>query len=180
MEKRHLNAKFEGKESVSSVYTVSLLPRQSLLLTKPFVMMNQMIWNAWNGLALRIKCGRIGGRSDPAESTQHLTDAGEVINHPSPTLEGILVGLGRKCDLQPDPQLRWNILIAGGSTGLRYTRVAKEKNTPWLVSASELYRPSDHRLSAKLVPTLMDRGCHVVSVTDSYGSILGFLDRTRL
>jgi hypothetical protein len=25
-----------------------------------------------------------------------------------------------------------------------------------------------------------DRGCHVVSVTDPYGRILGFLDRTRL
>jgi hypothetical protein len=24
-----------------------------------------------------------------------------------------------------------------------------------------------------------DRGCHVVSVTDSYGRILGFLDRSR-
>jgi hypothetical protein len=32
---------------------------------------------------------------------------------------------------------------------------------------------------AKLVPTSMDRGCHVVSVTDLYGSILGFLDRNR-
>jgi hypothetical protein len=34
------------------------------------------------------------------------------------------------------------------------------------------------RLSAKLVPNSADRGCHVVSVTDSYGRILGFLDRT--
>jgi CBS-domain-containing membrane protein len=42
---------------------------------------------------------------------------------------------------------------------------------------SELYRPSDHCLSAKLVPSLSDRGCHVVSVTDPYGRILGFLDR---
>jgi hypothetical protein len=30
--------------------------------------------------------------------------------------------------------------------------------------ASELYRPSDHRLSAKLVLTFADRGCHVVSI----------------
>jgi hypothetical protein len=29
----------------------------------------------------------------------------------------------------------------------------------------------------KLVPTFADRGCHVVSVTDPYGHILGFLDR---
>jgi hypothetical protein len=49
---------------------------------------------------------------------------------------------------------------------------------PWPQSASELYRPSDSRLSATLVPTSADRGCHVVSVTDPYGRILGFLDRT--
>jgi hypothetical protein len=34
-------------------------------------------------------------------------------------------------------------------------------------------------LSAKLVPALADRGWHVVSVTDPYGRILGFLDRNR-
>jgi hypothetical protein len=43
----------------------------------------------------------------------------------------------------------------------------------------ELYRPSDRRLSAKLVPTFADRRCRVVSVTDPYGRILGFLDRSR-
>jgi hypothetical protein len=53
------------------------------------------------------------------------------------------------------------------------------KQTPWSESASELYRPSDRRLSEKLVPTFADRGCHVVSVTDPYGRILGFLDRNR-
>jgi hypothetical protein len=42
---------------------------------------------------------------------------------------------------------------------------------------SELYLPSDRRLSAKLVPTFADRGCYVVSVTDPYGRILEFLDR---
>jgi hypothetical protein len=46
-------------------------------------------------------------------------------------------------------------------------------------SASELYRPSDRRLSVKLVPTFVDGGFHVVSVTDPYGSVLGFLDRRR-
>jgi hypothetical protein len=40
------------------------------------------------------------------------------------------------------------------------------KQTPWSESASELYRPSDRRLSAKLVLTFEGRGCHVVSVTD--------------
>jgi hypothetical protein len=51
-------------------------------------------------------------------------------------------------------------------------------NTPLPESDKELYRPSDHRLSAKLVPTFAYRGCHVVSVTDPYGRILSFLDRS--
>jgi hypothetical protein len=36
----------------------------------------------------------------------------------------------------------------------------------WFESASEPYQLSNRRLSAKLVPTFVDRGCHVVSVTD--------------
>jgi hypothetical protein len=55
----------------------------------------------------------------------------------------------------------------------------KYKKTPWSESASEVYRPSGRSLSAKLVPTFADRGCHVISVTDPYGRILGFLDRSR-
>jgi hypothetical protein len=51
------------------------------------------------------------------------------------------------------------------------------EETPWPESASELHRPSDRRLSAKLVPTFADRGCHVVSVTDPYSRILNLLDR---
>jgi hypothetical protein len=43
--------------------------------------------------------------------------------------------------------------IAGGKTKLR-----------GLYCASELYRPSDRRLLAKLVQTFGDRGCRVVSV----------------
>jgi CBS-domain-containing membrane protein len=57
--------------------------------------------------------------------------------------------------------------------------VSDKKITPWPESESELYRPSDRRLSAKLVSTFADKGCHVVSVMDPYGSILGFLDRSR-
>jgi hypothetical protein len=52
----------------------------------------------------------------------------------------------------------------------------KKKQTPWPESASELYRPSDRRLSAKWLPTFADRRRHVVSMTDPYGRILGFLD----
>jgi hypothetical protein len=53
------------------------------------------------------------------------------------------------------------------------------KQTPWSETASELYQPSDRRLSAKWLPTFADKGCHVVRVTDPYGRILGFLDRRR-
>jgi hypothetical protein len=49
----------------------------------------------------------------------------------------------------------------------------------WFLSASRLYSPSDRHLSAKLVLTFADRGCYVVSVTDPYVRILGFLDRSR-
>jgi hypothetical protein len=50
--------------------------------------------------------------------------------------------------------------------------------TPWHESTSELYRPNDRRFSAKLMRTFEDRGCHVVSATDLYCRILGFLDRS--
>jgi hypothetical protein len=63
---------------------------------------------------------------------------------------------------------------------LKLTIYEKLNSTPWPESASELYRPSDRRLSAKLVPTFADIGCHVVRVTDLYGRILGFLDRNYL
>jgi hypothetical protein len=61
--------------------------------------------------------------------------------------------------------------VAGG--------LQQNKETPWSEIASELYRPRDRRLSAKWLPTFADKGCHVVSVTNPYGRILGFLDRSR-
>jgi hypothetical protein len=57
------------------------------------------------------------------------------------------------------------------------TLIKQTKQTSWCESASE--RARDRRLSAKLVPNFADRVCHVVSVTDPYGRILGFLDRSR-
>jgi hypothetical protein len=61
---------------------------------------------------------------------------------------------------------------------LKFFSIKNIKKTPWSESASELYRPSDRRLSAKRLPTCADTECHVVSVTDSYGRILDFLDRS--
>jgi hypothetical protein len=46
------------------------------------------------------------------------------------------------------------------------TYTNKNKQTPWLESAFELYRPSDRLLSTKLMPTLADRGCRVVKATN--------------
>jgi hypothetical protein len=68
-----------------------------------------------------------------------------------------------------------------GSFANQSMPIQKFKNfiTPWPWSESELYRPSDRRLSAKLVPTFADRVCRVVSATDPYGRILGFLDQRR-
>jgi hypothetical protein len=43
----------------------------------------------------------------------------------------------------------------------------------------ELYRPRHRRLSATLVPSFADRRFYVLSLTESYGRILGFLDRSR-
>jgi hypothetical protein len=54
----------------------------------------------------------------------------------------------------------------------------KAKKAPWPESASELYRPSNRRLSEKLVPTFVDGQFHVIRVTDPYGRILDFLDRS--
>jgi hypothetical protein len=54
------------------------------------------------------------------------------------------------------------------------------KKIPWPKSASELYRPNDRRLSAKLVTTFADRGYHVVSVTNPYGRNVDFYISVRL
>jgi hypothetical protein len=56
----------------------------------------------------------------------------------------------------------------------------QNKQTLWPGSASELYRPSVRRLSAKLVPTFAVRGCQVVSGTDPYDRILGFLNLQKI
>jgi hypothetical protein len=49
--------------------------------------------------------------------------------------------------------------IVWQTSGAEYrTIVFFKENTPWPESANELYRPSDRRLSAKLVPTFADRG----------------------
>jgi hypothetical protein len=57
----------------------------------------------------------------------------------------------------------------------------KQENKLLVLSqrANYVYGQSGRRFSASLLPTFADRGCHVISVTDPYGRILGFLDRSR-
>jgi hypothetical protein len=76
------------------------------------------------------------------------------------------------------PYLSFSQCVSPGEV-LKAIRNKMYKNTPWPESASKLYRPSDRRLSGKLVPTFEDRGCHMVSVTYPYGRIPGFPDRSR-
>jgi hypothetical protein len=68
-----------------------------------------------------------------------------------------------------------------GKTNINLNSITKQtaKQTPWPESAIELYRPSDRRLSTKLLPTCVDMGRHVVSLTNLCFRILGFLDRSR-
>jgi hypothetical protein len=51
--------------------------------------------------------------------------------------------------------------------------------TLWPKFANKLYRLSDRRLSAKLVPNFVERRYRMVSATDLYCYILGVLDRSR-
>jgi hypothetical protein len=51
----------------------------------------------------------------------------------------------------------------------------EKKNSVACVRSRKLYRPSDRRLSAKLVPTLADRGCCVVSATNPPKSLISVL-----
>jgi hypothetical protein len=68
--------------------------------------------------------------------------------------------------------------VVGVQSGFSLTSFEEtEIKAPWPESASKLYRLSDRRLLAKLVPTFDDRHSHLVSVTDCYGRILGFLER---
>jgi hypothetical protein len=65
----------------------------------------------------------------------------------------------------------------GNNYMLFWTKTKQTNNS--VARIRERTIPSDRRLLAKLVPTFVDRGCHVVRMTHPYGHILGFLDRSR-
>jgi hypothetical protein len=51
--------------------------------------------------------------------------------------------------------------------------------TPWLLSVSNLYRPSDRRFFGEVSANVCGEGCRVVSAAHPYGRNLGFLDQSR-
>jgi hypothetical protein len=72
----------------------------------------------------------------------------------------------------------YNEKIFSSPVSRLHSKKKKLKSMVW-VRERTIPTPSDRRLSAKWLPTCADRGCHMVSVTDPSGSILGFLDRSR-
>jgi hypothetical protein len=68
----------------------------------------------------------------------------------------------------------WKDFLNFHNSGIKKT---KKQNKLHGLSLQTNY--SDRRFSAKWLPTFADKGCHVVIVTDPYGRILGFLDRSR-
>jgi hypothetical protein len=94
--------------------------------------------------------------------------------------------------LPPPPDIPDNesANLAVNNSGIRLIHRLKPRTSqitthpPWgifikLRGLSPRENYTDSRLSTKLMPIFADRGCHVVSVTDPYGRILGFLDRMR-
>jgi hypothetical protein len=69
----------------------------------------------------------------------------------------------------------WN--ISWLSTDYKALKHTKKNSMVWV--RQRTIPPGGPTLSAKWLPTFADRVCHVVSVTDPYGRILGFLDRSR-
>jgi hypothetical protein len=101
------------------------------------------------------------------ETRNTIAETGEAV--------GTLWNISGILKLILSPSALYNLLPGKYyNPGLLYCN--KLKKTKLRGLASELYRPSYRRLSAKLVATFLDTGCDVVSVTNPYGRILGFLD----
>jgi hypothetical protein len=69
---------------------------------------------------------------------------------------------GGTAESQSGRDSKKDLLNAGYILTLRPRCSVLLKRTPWPESASELYRPSNRRLSAKLVPPFADRGVFVL------------------
>jgi hypothetical protein len=73
--------------------------------------------------------------------------------------------------------------VAGGGEVTSVSQIKREilivnyhhnQLTPWLQSASELYRQSDRRMLAKLVPTFADRGVSHGHCSGSPTAVISF------
>jgi hypothetical protein len=64
------------------------------------------------------------------------------------------------------PTFKHIVMINENGLIVKYQR---HKKNPWFYFASELYRQSDRRMSAKLVPTFADKGRRVIRATDPDG-----------
>jgi hypothetical protein len=105
-------------------------------------------WKAWNrGTSLKFKMFKV------KLSLQQQAVEVHTFSRQSAHIGRCGVSLTRRLPFTPPPPRK---------TSLKQTN----KQTPWSESASELYKPSDRRFSAKWLPTFADKGCHVVSVTD--------------
>jgi hypothetical protein len=77
-----------------------------------------------------------------------------------------------------DGFVQWSFHTTDLARRLHWIRTIVSEVSRWVLpngkppcpeSAIELYRPSDLRLSTKLVPTFANRGCHLFSVTNPNG-----------
>jgi hypothetical protein len=101
-------------------------------------------------------------------------------NQPGVHLEQIIITLKIFIRMICNIQIRDGNIWNGNSFNQNIHRLNEKTKLPRPESSTEVNRPSDLRLSAKLVTTFADRGCHVVGLTDPYGRILGLLDRTYI
>jgi hypothetical protein len=99
-------------------------------------------------------CGRANGNSREARSLDAEHHPQRTIS-PQKLFATLYQRLSESGSFAPSLNAYCNVILIKKNSGAE--------------SASELYRPSDRRLSAKLVPTLADRRCRVVSVTNHHG-----------
>jgi hypothetical protein len=123
---------------------------------------------------------------NPSNFVLHLADISGMLKHTADNLTTSKTAIklveslfGRGDTLRTENFYNFLNFCCLLQKNLSSTNKQTNKQTPWSESTGELYRLSDRCFSAKWLPTFADKGCHLVSVTDPYGRILGFPDRSR-
>jgi hypothetical protein len=97
--------------------------------------------------------------------------------------EDALIAKRRNCQTKEEEQDKiWSRVPKGGPIPRRTGRltVGRKKNSNSTVAlVRELTIPTERPPLVGVLPTFTDRGCSVISATDPYGRILGFIDRSR-